>query len=71
MLGDLLSPASLAQRGLFDAGAVARLIAEHASGREDRTESLIALMNLEIWARIYLDRRDDGDVADELSRIAA
>jgi asparagine synthase (glutamine-hydrolysing) len=71
MLRDLLSPASLANRGLFDPAAVERLMAEHASGREDRTEPLIALMNLEIWARVYLDRRADDDVADELKRIAA
>jgi asparagine synthase (glutamine-hydrolysing) len=71
MLRDLLSPESIAHRGLFASAEVERLIAEHSSGREDRTEPLIALMNLEIWARIFLDRREGDDVADELKRIAA
>ena len=31
-----------------------------------RVRGLLALMNLEIWSRIYLDRRDAADVADEL-----
>jgi asparagine synthase (glutamine-hydrolysing) len=29
------------------------------------------LMNLEVWSRIYLDRRDPADVADELKSYVA
>jgi asparagine synthase (glutamine-hydrolysing) len=32
---------------------------------------LLALMNLEIWSRVYLDRRAPADVADELKSMAA
>ena len=34
--------------------------------RTDGTDRLLALLNLEIWARIYLDGRAPIDVADEL-----
>jgi asparagine synthase (glutamine-hydrolysing) len=39
---------------------------DHANSRIDGTDALLALMNLEIWSRIYLDRRDPTDVAAEL-----
>jgi asparagine synthase (glutamine-hydrolysing) len=41
-------------------------MADHEASRIDGTDVLLALMNLEIWSRIYLDRRDPADVADEL-----
>ena len=37
----------------------------------DGTDRLLALLNLEIWARIYLDRRAAADVADELKALAS
>ncbi len=40
--------------------AVAALIAAHDANRVDGTDRLLALLNLEIWARIYLDRRAAG-----------
>jgi hypothetical protein len=33
-------------------------MADHEANRIDGTDILLALMNLEIWSRIYLDRRD-------------
>jgi asparagine synthase (glutamine-hydrolysing) len=42
------------------------LLADHQARRIDGTDPLLALMNLEIWSRIYLDRRDPADVSDEL-----
>jgi asparagine synthase (glutamine-hydrolysing) len=45
---------------------VQQLVADHQASRVDGTDALLALMNLEIWSRLYLDRRDSGDVADEL-----
>ena len=35
--------------------------------REDHTDHLLALLNLEIWAQIYLDGRAAADLAGELS----
>ena len=66
VLKRLLDPTVLRQRGLFDASVVARLVADHESARIDGTDALLALMNLEIWSRLYLDRRDPDDVTAEL-----
>ena len=66
MLKRLLSPEVLRERGLFEPGAVAALMDAHENNRSDGTDSLLALMNLEIWSRMYLDGRSADDVADEL-----
>jgi asparagine synthase (glutamine-hydrolysing) len=70
MVGDLLSKESVEARGWFRYAPVERLIAAHAGNRIDGTDRIIALLNLEIWARIYLDRRQPADVADELRAAA-
>jgi asparagine synthase (glutamine-hydrolysing) len=66
VLDSVLSPQSLANRGLFEPAVVAELIAAHRAQREDYTDALMALMNLEVWARLYLDGRSHQDVAEEL-----
>lgn len=66
VLDAVLSPESLARRGLFEPAAVAQLVAAHRAQREDYTDALLALMNFEVWARMYLDGRSHEDVADEL-----
>jgi asparagine synthase (glutamine-hydrolysing) len=70
MLHRLLSPESLRRRGLFDPAPVARLIADHQARRIDATDRLLALLNLEIWWRVFLDRTRPADVADELREAA-
>ena len=62
----LMAPSVIESRGLFRLPAVERLMADHALSRVDGTDALLALMNLEIWSRVYLDRRDPADVAAEL-----
>jgi asparagine synthase (glutamine-hydrolysing) len=69
LLRELLSEDSVNARGLFRHREVARLIAAHEASRLDGTDQLLALLNLEIWARIYLDRREPADVADELKAV--
>jgi asparagine synthase (glutamine-hydrolysing) len=69
LVRDLLSEESLAARGLFRHAEVKRLIADHDANRDDHTDRLLSLVNLEIWARIYLDRREPADVADELKAV--
>ena len=71
LLRSLLSEDSIRARGLFRHPAVAELIAAHEANRVDGTDRLLALLNLEIWARIYLDRRAAADVADELKALAS
>ena len=70
VLRELLSPDVVRQRGLFNASVVSRLVADHEASRADGTDALLALLNLEVWSRIYLDRRSASDVADELHRLA-
>jgi asparagine synthase (glutamine-hydrolysing) len=71
LVREVLSETSVATRGLFHYPQIARLISAHESQREDGTDRLLALLNLEIWARIYLDRRAPDDVAEELKVAAA
>lgn len=69
VLRGLLSESVLGRRGLFDAPGVSLLIDDHAASRIDGTDALLALMNLEIWSRIYLDRRTPEDVTLELQSL--
>lgn len=66
LLQRVLAPEVVRRRGLFQPAAVDRLVADHANNRIDGTDALMALMNLEIWSCIYLDRRDPTDVSAEL-----
>jgi asparagine synthase (glutamine-hydrolysing) len=71
VLRSLLARDALARRGLFRHEAVSRLIAEHEANRVDATDQLLALLNLEIWSRMFLDRRSAADVTAELRTLAA
>lgn len=66
LVQELLSDDSLNARGLFDSAAVRALIAQHEAKRIDGTDRLLALLNLEIWSRIFLDQRTPEDVTVEL-----
>jgi asparagine synthase (glutamine-hydrolysing) len=66
LMHELLSEASIQNRGLFESGEVRELIGLHDADRTDGTDRLLALMNLEIWARMYLDGRTPQDVSAEL-----
>ena len=70
VLRELLSPEVVRQRGLFNASVISQLVADHEASRADGTDALLALLNLEVWSRIYLDGRSHDDVADELHRLA-
>ena len=71
VLDRILSPESIRARDLFDPHVVSRLIADHRANRQDYTDALIALINFEVWARIYLDRRSHEDVTIELQGMLA
>ncbi len=74
MLRGVLSPATIAARSLFRVPAVQKLIADHDANRTDGTDRLLALVNLEVWSRVYVDGRGADDVAAELrelTRLAA
>lgn len=71
VLKRLLASEVIEARGLFRQPVVSRLMADHEANRIDGTDPLLALMNLEIWSRIYLDRRSPADVAAELKGYVA
>jgi asparagine synthase (glutamine-hydrolysing) len=71
LLKRLLAAEVVEARGLFSHAVVKRLMADHAANRIDGTDILLAMMNLEIWSRIFLDRRDPADVAEELKSYVA
>jgi len=71
VLRDVLSRESVTKRGLLDPDAVERTIQEHEQQRADRTDHLLALINLEIWCRLYLDGQSAAGVADHLKQALA
>ena len=71
LVHELLSDASIEARGLFHPAPVRQLIAQHEANRIDGTDRLLALMNLEIWARLFLDGRAPQDVGAELEEAVA
>jgi asparagine synthase (glutamine-hydrolysing) len=71
LLRGLLSESVVKGRGLFHYPAVQELIASHEANRIDGTDRLLALLNLEIWSRLYLDGRAPEDVTTELKAMLA
>ena len=72
LVSDVLSVETVSRRGLLDPATVQSMVREHEQGREDRTDHLLALINLEIWCRLYFDGQSAANVTDELkSSLAA
>jgi asparagine synthase (glutamine-hydrolysing) len=69
LVRDLLGDHVLRQRGLFRPAVVRELVAAHQGNRLDGTDRLLTLINFEVWARIYLDRRTPEDVGAELKAL--
>jgi len=53
----LLDPKSV-QRGYFDMGFVKKMLDEHVSGKVDHGYRIWALLNLELWHRMFIDSAD-------------
>jgi asparagine synthase (glutamine-hydrolysing) len=71
VVDELLGVAAVGARGWFDPSVVRTLVADHAAQRNDCTDVLMSLLNLEIWARVYLDGRAPQVVSDDLHGIVA
>jgi asparagine synthase (glutamine-hydrolysing) len=56
LVADLLSDTTLRRRGLVNPKVVARLRADNAAGRADNSLQLYALLSLELWYQMFLDR---------------
>jgi asparagine synthase (glutamine-hydrolysing) len=55
LMADVLSPASLKARGLFDPVAVQRLKQLNESGAVDGAYTLLSILSVEVWCRRFLD----------------
>lgn len=67
LIKQVLSKEAIKSRGLFNPEAVGEVMALHMSNREDHTDHLLALMNLELWSRMYLDGMTPEDLAAQLA----
>jgi asparagine synthase (glutamine-hydrolysing) len=56
LVNDTLAVETVRRRGLFDAAAVSKLIADDRDGRVDAAYTILGLMCIEIWCRRFLDR---------------
>jgi asparagine synthase (glutamine-hydrolysing) len=63
LVKSLLSETQIKRRGLFNWRFVRQIIDNHMAQKNDYTDHLLALINLELWCRIFLDRRDYRDPA--------
>lgn len=66
----LLHRGVIEARGWLSPHAVAEVCSAHDRSRHDYTDLILVLMNLEIWARLFLDGRSVEDVGEELSGCA-
>lgn len=71
MTDSLLSRDVVTRRGLFRYECVADLIESHRHNVEDHTDHLQALINLEIFSRVFVDGRSVEDVTVELKELSA
>jgi len=58
LVRETLSDEQVRKRGLFSPAAVRQIISAHQEQRSDHTDHLLALINLELWCRIFLDGLD-------------
>lgn len=58
MVDELLSEEAIARRGYFNGAVVRRMIDADRAGTEDHGTRLWILLNLELWCRTFIDRRD-------------
>jgi asparagine synthase (glutamine-hydrolysing) len=57
---EVFSSQSFAGRGFVDAAAARAALARHRSGAREAGQELWRALNLELWARAFLDRQPTG-----------
>jgi asparagine synthase (glutamine-hydrolysing) len=55
---DVFASRAFRERGVFDAAAVERCLADHVSGAADHGEHLWLVLGFEMWARRFTDKAD-------------
>jgi asparagine synthase (glutamine-hydrolysing) len=69
LVTSLLSREQVAKRGLFNPSFVQEMVARHNAQQADYTDHLLALINLELWCRIFLDRQDHVEVTEAMTEM--
>src|ERR1035437_3692939 len=64
LIARLLAPEVIRKRGIFRPAGVARLVSEHAENKRDNALKIWALLMLEVWQRLYLDREPEDSVQE-------
>jgi asparagine synthase (glutamine-hydrolysing) len=71
LVHDTLNETQVKKRELFDPAVVNEIVEAHRAQTSDHTDHLLALINLELWCRIYLDGsawRSSSDSCAALAR---
>ena len=64
LVKNLLSEGQIKRRGFFNWPFIQQIIDKHMAQKSDHTDHLLALINLELWCRIFLDKRDYRDTRE-------
>lgn len=67
----VLNERSVRERGVFDWEHLQNLKELHLANREDYTDHLLALVNFELWCKLYLDGNSPDEVTGYLQPAAA
>ena len=67
LLDSFLSESQVKSRGLFNWSPIHELVSKHKSQQADYTDHLFALINLELWCQIFIDRRDPAEIEEMVS----
>jgi asparagine synthase (glutamine-hydrolysing) len=70
LVADTLGEDQVRRRGFFDPRVVNEIIAAHRAQTSDHTDHLLALINFELWCRIYLDGNDWSSAPDRVAAVA-
>ena len=62
----ILSRESIEARGLFNWHEIENSIQLHLANKQDYTDHLLALINLEIWCRIFIDQQTPDEISDKI-----
>ncbi len=66
LMNSLLNKTTVEKRALFNWPIIEQAISAHNASKEDHTDHLSALMNLEIWCQLYLDGRSSEEVTQSI-----
>jgi asparagine synthase (glutamine-hydrolysing) len=64
LVKNLISEAQIKKRGLFNWPVIEEMVGRHMAQKSDYTDHLLALINLELWCRIFLDGKDYRDASE-------